>query len=63
MLFLCPAAVDALLAICPHEAVIDADASVFGLSAGKISRKIKAATKMAGLGDGFSAHSSRVGMV
>ena len=37
-------------------------ASVFGLSAGQISRRIKEATKMAGLGDGFSAHSPRVGM-
>ena len=29
VLFLGPAAVDALLAICPHEAVIDPDASIF----------------------------------
>ena len=28
----------------------------------KLSRRVKAATKMAGLGDGFSAHSPRVGM-
>ena len=45
-----------------QEAVIDPGASVFNLSAGQISRRIKAATKMAGLGDGFSAHSPRVGM-
>ena len=58
-LYLGPAAVEALLAIRPHEAVIDPGASVFGLPVGQISRRIKAATKMAGLGDGFSAHSPR----
>ena len=57
-LYLGPAAVEALLAIRPHEAVIDPAASVFGMSVGQISRRIKA-TKMAGLGDGFSAHSPR----
>ena len=54
-----PAAVEARLVIRPEEAVIDPGASVFRLSAGQISRRIKAATKMAGLGDGFSAHSPR----
>ena len=62
VLYLGPVAVDALLAIRPNEAVIDPGASVFGLSARQISRRIKAATKMAGLGEGFSAHSPRVGM-
>ena len=62
VLYLGPAAVDALLAIRPQEAVIDPGTSVFGLSARQISRRIKAATKMAGLGEGFSAHSPRVGM-
>ena len=62
VLYLGPAAVEALLAIRPQEAVIDPDASVFGLSAGQISRRIKTATQVAGLGDGFSAHSARVGM-
>ena len=62
VLYLGPAAMEALLAIRPQEAVIDPGASVFRLSAGQISRRIKAATKMAGLGDGFSAHSPRVGM-
>ena len=60
--FLGPAAVEALLAIRPNEAVIDPSTKVFGLSAGQISRRIKAATKMAGLGDGYSGHSPRVGM-
>ena len=62
VLYLGPAAVDALLAIRPEEAVIYPGASVFGLSPRQISRRIKAATKMAGLGEGFSTHSPRVGM-
>ena len=56
MLYLEPVAVEALLAIRPEEAVIEPSANVFGLSAEQISRRIKAATKMAGLGDGFSVH-------
>ena len=62
VLYLGSGAVEALLAIRPNEAVIDPVTSVFGLSAGQISRRIKAATKMAGLGEGFTAHSARVGM-
>ena len=61
--YLGPAAVEALLAIRPQEAVINPSTRVFGLSVSQISRRIKAATKMAGLGEGFSAHSPRVGMV
>ena len=61
-LYLGPAAVEALLAIRPEAAVTDPAGSVFGLSANQISRRIKAAGRMAGLGDGFSAHSPRVGM-
>ncbi len=62
VLYLGPAAVDALLAIRPNEVVTDPGVSVFELSARQISRRIKAATKIAGLGDGFSGHSPRVGM-
>ena len=62
VLYIGPAAVDTLLAIRPEEAVIGPGANVFGLSASQIYRRVKAATKMAGLGDGFSAHSPRVGM-
>ena len=62
VLYLGPAAVEALLAIRPQEAVVGPGANVFNLSAGQLSRRVKAATKMAGLGDGFSAHSPRVGM-
>ena len=35
---------------------------VFGLSPNQISRRIKMAARTAGLGDGFSGHSPRVGM-
>lgn len=58
VLYLDPAAVDALLASRHNEAVINLGANVFGLSAGQINRRNKAATKMVGLGDGFSAHST-----
>ena len=58
--YLTPASMEALTAIRPadaHEA-----ASVFGLSAASISRRIRAAAAAAGLGLGFSGHSGRVGM-
>ena len=61
-LYLGPAAVNALLAIRPEEAVIDSTARVFGLSARQIGRRVKAAVRMAGLGEGYSGHSMRVGM-
>ena len=38
------------------------DAPVFGLSAAQVHRRLKEAAKAAGLGDGFSGHSGRVGM-
>lgn len=38
------------------------DGRVFGLSAGVISRRIRQAAYAAGLGEGFSGHSPRVGM-
>ena len=62
VLYLGPSAVQALLAIRPEEAVIDPATRVFNLSADRIGRRIKAATKMAGLGEGFTGHSPRVGM-
>ena len=55
-------ALASLPGIRPQEAVIDPGVSVFGLLVGQISQRIKAATNMAGLGDGFSADSPRVGM-
>ncbi|MDE0142855.1 MAG: tyrosine-type recombinase/integrase [Caldilineaceae bacterium] len=58
--YLTPASVAALRAIRPAGAP-GAD-SVFGLSAASISRRIRAAAAVAGLGPGFSGHSGRVGM-
>ena len=62
VLYLDPAAVEAFLAIRPQEAVIDPGTKVFELSASQISRRDKAATRAAGLGEGFSGHSPRVCM-
>ena len=56
-------AAQALQAILPEdEAAADPAAPVFGLSAGQIGRRVKAAAEAAGLGDGFTGHSGRVGM-
>ena len=49
----------ALELICRAKAATD---SVFGLRPNQISRRIKQAAQAAGLGDGFSGHSPRVGM-
>ena len=62
VLYLGPAGAQALLAVRPEEAVVDPAARVFGLSASQIRRRIKAATRMANLGEGFTGHSPRVGM-
>ena len=43
-------------------AVVDPSTPVFGLSASQIGRRVNAAAKAAGLGDGFTGHSGRVGM-
>ena len=53
-------AMRALAAIRPADA--PADAPVLGLSADRLARRVKAAAQAAGLGDGFSGHSGRVGM-
>ena len=45
-----------------HQGARDPAAPVFGLSDRQIARRIAAAAKAAGLGDGFSGHSGRVGM-
>lgn len=56
-----PAAMEALAAIRPPDG--GAHDLVFGLSVASISRRVKAAAVHAGLGDNFSGHSGRVGMV
>ena len=45
----------------PIKTLADSD-SVFGLSAHQISRRVKTMAKAAGLGDGYSGHSGRVGL-
>ncbi len=44
------------------RAASDTNDTIFGLSANQIARRIKSAAQAAGLGDGFSGHSPRVGM-
>ena len=53
---------EALRAIRPVEELLDLNAPIFGLSARQIGRRVKAAAKAAGLGDGFTGHSGRVGL-
>ena len=62
VLFIGAGAVEALLAIRPPDAVIAAAAPVFGLSASQIGRRVAQAAQAAGLGDGYTGHSGRVGM-
>ena len=40
----------------------DADAPVFGLSMSQISCRVDGMARVAGLGDGYSSHSGRVGL-
>ncbi len=63
-LYLGPAAVDALLAIRPEEAVADAATPVFGLHPDTIRRRLQQAARAAGLPDwrDITGHSGRVGM-
>ena len=65
VLYIGQEAAQALQALMPEdEAAVDVDpaAPVFGLSASQIGRRVQAAAKAAGLGDGFTGHSGRVGM-
>ena len=51
------------MAIMPEGfAVVDPSTPVFGLSASQIGRRVNAAAKAVGLGEGFTGHSGRVGM-
>ena len=60
LLHLGPRAMRDLTAIKPP--ISTSGARVFALSAGQISRRIVAAARAAGLGEGFSGHSPRIGM-
>ena len=62
VLYIGRAAAAALHAIIPEEAVLDPRTPVFGLSPKQIGRRVDAAAKAEGLGEGFTGHSGRVGM-
>ena len=62
VLYIGKQAADALRAIRPAEEVLDLQAPVFELSPQQIGRRVNAAAKAAGLGEGFTGHSGRVGM-
>ena len=51
-----------LRAIMPEGALVDPELPVIGLSASQIGRRVRAICIEAGLGDGFTGHSGRVGM-
>ena len=56
-------AATALVAVMPEGfAVVDLSTLVFGLSASQIGRTVQAAAKAAGLAEGFTGHSGRVGL-
>ena len=59
-MYLGEAAMTALAAIRPAD--VDGAAPIFGLSARQLPRRIQAMARAAGLGEGFSGHSGRVGM-
>jgi len=61
-LYIGPQAGEALQAIKPAEELLDRNISVFGLSPRQIGRRVSAAAKAPGLGEGYTGHSGRVGM-
>ena len=63
VLYIGPDAAAALVPIIPEGfAVVDPSTPVSGLSESQIGRRVNAAAKAAGLGEGFIGHSGRVGM-
>ena len=62
VLYIGKQAAEALRTIRPSEELLDLQAPVFGLSPQQIGRRVTAAAKAAGLGEGFTGHSGRVGM-
>ena len=62
VLYIGRAAAAALQSIIPEEAALDPRTSVFRLSPKQIGRRVDAAAKDAGLGEGFTGHSDHVGM-
>ena len=61
-LFISPATVKDLEFIRPDGVTFDSDARVIGLTVSQIYRRVRRAAQSAGLGDGYSANSGRVGM-
>ena len=55
-------AADAINAIRPAEELPDPVTPLFGISPRQIGRRVQAAAQAAGLGEGFTGHSGRVGM-
>ena len=53
---------EALRAIRPAEQLLDRNTPVFGLSSRQIGRRVQALAQAAGLGNGFTGQSGRVGM-
>ena len=52
----------ALLAIRPAAELLDRNAKIFGMTTRHIGNRVKAAAEAAGLGEGYTGHSGRVGM-
>ena len=52
----------ALLDIRPAVELLDRNTSVFGMTTRHIGNRVRAAAKAAGLGEGYTGHSGRVGM-
>ena len=58
-----PETLTALKQLCQDSGVMtDADAPVFGLAISQISRRVDSMAQAAGLGEGYSSHSGRVGL-
>ena len=55
-------AADAINVIRPAEELPDPVTPLFGISPRQIGRRVQAAAQAAGLGEGFTGHSGRVGM-
>ena len=55
-------AAQALQAIRPAPELLHLDTSVFGMTTRNIGKRVTAAAKAAGLGEGFTGHSGLVGM-
>ena len=62
VLYIGTEASQALLDIRPAPELLDPGASIFGMTTRHIGNRVRAAAKAAGLGEGYTGHSGRVGM-